>query len=140
MHLTPDQYTAVILPLTGLTPRDKNRRRAYRMVVRTRTFITPVVGPDRPQTPVKVMVEDFSPRGVCIISATKLETGSEFIMQITRDGGISTALLCTIVHNTTVSEGVYRHGAEFVCTLPDHKPSEASSEKDAERIRDLMLK
>ncbi len=142
MDLTAEQFAEVLNSLGdghNVGPRDK--RRAARVTHRCRAAITlgSKIGAG---ARVSVTVKDFSPRGICLVRAEEMPTGSNFIISLGRRGGSPVHILCTVVHCRSVSKDMHTIGAEFTCivdanpTRPQHTDAGPSEE---DRIRSSML-
>ena len=136
MSLSVDEFNELMEMLGAAlqTGRQHESRRARRLRHKADVAIIPCYA-DGHGDAVTVKMQDLSLRGIRFVHDEKLDSGQEFLMMLAREGR---RVLCTVAHCTSIGEGRYSIGAEFVCT-PDKDPI---TDRDAEldRIRKSILK
>jgi len=120
-----------------IDPIHKNRR-AHRVQHNGRTMIFRA-GENISETAVPVQMRDISARGCSFVCKPKLSTGSNFVIQFSRNGQPPSGVLCTVVHCRTIAGGAFRIGAEFTCTLGTTGVSKAGNASEMDRIRNSIL-
>jgi hypothetical protein len=138
MDLTAEQFAEVLNSLGEGRYNAADKRRAQRVTHRCRASIT--LGTEIGAGPrVSVTVKDFSPRGICLVRAEKMEDGSNFIIALGRRGSPPVCILCTVVHCKAVSKEMHTIGAEFTCLIDAKPPAAAMGQDEQDRIRSSML-
>ena len=142
MDLTAEQFADILKSLgEGRNAAPSDKRRAARVTHRCRAAIT--LGSDiRSAQRASVTVKDLSPRGICLVRAEEIRTGSNFIIALGRKGAPPVCILCTVVHCQAVSKGMHTIGAEFTCIIDANPPAPepaAVGASEEDRIRSSML-
>jgi hypothetical protein len=139
--LTADQFSQLLERLDPESIGDASfpgseKRRAPRVELRNRATIVPYVDGMEP-TGVGVEVRDFSARGIRFLHSSRLEKGSQFVLELSQRGEDPLRILCTVMHCRPSDEGPISIGAEFTCVL--RKTSLKISKSDEDRIRQSIL-
>jgi hypothetical protein len=139
MKFSAEQFAQIVQALEA-TPRPDNQheqRRAPRIARDLKLTITPIVD-GLPQTSYTAQVENLSSRGLGILDASKLRSGSQFTISLPHENGGVVPILCTVVHCRAAGKSLYRIGAEFTCIVSDRIAPPPNDDQD--RIRDSILK
>lgn len=139
MQLSAEQFAEIMHGLHA-TPRPANQaeqRRAPRIARNVKLDITPIVD-GVAQGAYTAQVENLSSRGLGILDANKLRTGSQFTLTLPHENGTVIPILCTVVHCRTVSKNLFRIGAEFTCLVSDERRTLATADEQ-DRIRASIL-
>jgi hypothetical protein len=136
MKLSAEQFAELASSFGAKASQTKHeRRRAARMDLHARVSIIPTEASGA-RKPIDVSVCDFSARGIAFLRDCAMQTGEQFLTQLPGKSGGSVWLLCTVHHCTTVSDSLFRIGAEFTCTV---QPPAPDADQQLLRLRKSML-
>lgn len=148
MDLTFDEFVEI---LASFRTRDRSKdagdkRRSRRIGYRAQVFITPCEnGSCSPSnTPDPVILRDFSPRGVSLVSEFPMQKGHAFVLHLKRSNGEKVEMLCSTVHCRSCRPGgtdQFLIGAEFTCLVEPEAAlcATVSQQMDLDRIRHSIL-
>ncbi len=141
MKLSAEQFAELASTFGAKgSPVKHDRRRANRMDLQAKLWVTPIVSGQRLE-PMEVMACDFSARGFAFLNPTAIPCGMQLTTRLPRRGGGQVEFLCTVVHCEQADVNSYRIGAEFTCTLhPAAAHTPAEEERETQRIRESMMK
>ncbi len=117
-------------------PVHKNRR-AVRVQHNGRTMIFRA-GENITETAVPVQMRDISARGCSFTCKAKLNRGSNFVIQFSRNNQPPSGVLCTVIH-CRAAGSLFRIGAEFTCALDRDSTARATTVSEVDRIRNSIL-
>lgn len=96
------------------------------------------MGIDPSEATLAVSLRDISARGCSFTCKSRLNAGSNFVIQFARNNQSPAGMLCTVVYCRPTSLG-YRIGAEFTCSLEATKTARDTDSSDLDRIRNSIL-
>jgi hypothetical protein len=136
------EQLADLLELLGPNPttghRSKESRRARRVRHKAELAIVPCSKDGPAGAAITVQTEDLSLRGVRMLHREAMAVGEEFLLLLPRKRHHEPLpILCTVAHCTSLGEGRFAIGAEFICVLA--RDPLAARDGDMERIKSSIL-
>jgi hypothetical protein len=144
MKIPTQMFSEIVASLDAsrAAPLDREQRRASRLDLQHSAAVITYDGGGGHSAP--VCVHDVSPRGVCLLHATPLTPGEQFVIHLPRQGGDPMPMLCTVAYckpDDHDPNAAFRVGAEFVCALgsASDRAARTSNQGEIERIRRSIL-
>jgi len=111
MLLTAGQFKEMIASLRAPSSKG-DRRKSARLQVQASTLIAPLTANGHEEG-FTVLAKDISLEGVGLLSSVALKAGQQILIHLAKEKGETAYVVCTVMHCSEISDGVYSHGVKF---------------------------